>query len=172
VLKADKCTTILCRCHEIWEQIPGTLWTTLGLQRDCFTFNSVLYWVSFVLIIPNTADPSSRVDLPRMFFCPCVSAGEIANFYTCSERAEEVRRYSWHILGIAANSTVLHSPRFCTTLIHLHYPSCSQQDARPPLGLAGLLLCFLAKVACSCCFAKGRKFQGSFNSFHCWQKVD
>ena len=27
--KADKLTTILCRCHEIWEpQLPGTLWVT------------------------------------------------------------------------------------------------------------------------------------------------
>ena len=26
-------------CHEIWEPNPtGTLWATLGLLRDCFTF--------------------------------------------------------------------------------------------------------------------------------------
>jgi len=27
----DKLTTILCRCHEIWEPyLPGTLWATPG----------------------------------------------------------------------------------------------------------------------------------------------
>jgi len=30
--KADNRTTILCRCHEIWEpSLPGTLWATPGL---------------------------------------------------------------------------------------------------------------------------------------------
>ena len=37
--KADNLTTILCRCHEIWEpQPPGTLLATPGLLQDCFTF--------------------------------------------------------------------------------------------------------------------------------------
>jgi hypothetical protein len=32
VLKADNLTTILCRCHEIWEPLlPGTLWATPGM---------------------------------------------------------------------------------------------------------------------------------------------
>ena len=32
VRKADNLTTILCRCHEIWEPyLPGTLWATPGL---------------------------------------------------------------------------------------------------------------------------------------------
>jgi len=39
VRKADNLTAILCRFHEIWEpKLPGTLWATPGLQRDCFTF--------------------------------------------------------------------------------------------------------------------------------------
>jgi hypothetical protein len=41
VRKADNLTTILCRCQEICEpQLPGTLWATPGLYRDCFTSNS------------------------------------------------------------------------------------------------------------------------------------
>jgi hypothetical protein len=32
VRKADNLTTILCRCHEIWEpELPATLWATPGL---------------------------------------------------------------------------------------------------------------------------------------------
>jgi hypothetical protein len=39
VRKADNLTTILCRCHVIWEpELSGKLWAALGLQRDCFTF--------------------------------------------------------------------------------------------------------------------------------------
>jgi len=30
--KAENLTTLLCRCHEIWEPLlPGTLWGTPGL---------------------------------------------------------------------------------------------------------------------------------------------
>ena len=34
--RANNLTTILCRCHAIWE-LPRTLWATQGLQRNCFT---------------------------------------------------------------------------------------------------------------------------------------
>jgi len=31
--------TLCAECHEIWELKPsGTLWATLGLLGDCFTF--------------------------------------------------------------------------------------------------------------------------------------
>jgi len=32
-------------CHEIWEpKPPGTLWATLGLLWDCFTFIFFTKW--------------------------------------------------------------------------------------------------------------------------------
>ena len=35
------------KCQEIWEpKAPGTLWTTLGLLRDCFNFTSIFMDVS------------------------------------------------------------------------------------------------------------------------------
>jgi len=44
VHKADNLSTILCRCHEIWEpKLPGTLWATPGLYRDYFTFTFLLW---------------------------------------------------------------------------------------------------------------------------------
>jgi hypothetical protein len=53
VRKADNLTTILCRCHEIWESyLPGTLWTTSGLQGDCFTFTfTLLHYRIFMKIV-------------------------------------------------------------------------------------------------------------------------
>jgi hypothetical protein len=30
-------------CHEMWEpKLPGTLWATPGLLRDCFTFTFIM----------------------------------------------------------------------------------------------------------------------------------
>jgi len=43
--KVDRCVRLTtsrpsrAECHEIWEpKLPGTLWPTPGLLRDCFTF--------------------------------------------------------------------------------------------------------------------------------------
>jgi len=42
--KADNPTTVLRRCHEIGEPyLPGTLWATPDLKKDCFTFLPLKY---------------------------------------------------------------------------------------------------------------------------------
>ena len=38
-------------CHEIWEpKPPGTLWATLGLLRDSFTFYHLGYYFNYTII--------------------------------------------------------------------------------------------------------------------------
>jgi len=52
---------------EFWEpKVPGTLWPTPGLLRDCFTFTSKAMSVTSTLVYNRTASYSYRCvsDLP------------------------------------------------------------------------------------------------------------
>ena len=49
-------------CHEIWEpKLPGTLWATPGMLRDCFIVIYIYFNVFLSIMVSNPTQTALRV---------------------------------------------------------------------------------------------------------------